>query len=112
MVRKQDDLSQPLDVNLILPGTFLGLQILDRWSGGYPESSPVTNPSDLNFGLPAYYTIKDEESGQTVSQHHSRMIRFTGRELPYNEKAAEQYWGESEIESIYNELMLYALSNF
>lgn len=106
MVRGQDDLSQPLDFNLILPGTFLGLQILDRWSGVYPESSLVTDPSDPDFGLPAYYTIRDEESGLTVSQvHHSRVIRFTGRELPYNEKVAEQYWGESEIESIYNELV-------
>ncbi len=37
--------------------------------------------------------------------HHSRVVRFTGRELPYNEKIAEQYWGESEIEAIYTEVV-------
>ena len=106
MVRGQDDLSQPLDYGLILPGTFLGLQILDRWSGIYPEMGIVTDPSDPDFGLPAYYTIRDEESGVLVSRvHHSRVIRFTGRELPYNEKIAEQYWGESEIEAIYTEVV-------
>ncbi|MDR7813374.1 phage portal protein [Lacrimispora sp.] len=106
MVRGQDDLSQPLDYGLILPGTFLGLQILDRWSGIYPEMGIVTDPSDPDFGLPAYYTIRDEESGVLVSKvHHSRVIRFTGRELPYNEKIAEQYWGESEIEAIYTEVV-------
>lgn len=106
MVRGQDDLSQPLDYGLILPGTFLGLQILDRWSGIYPELGIVTDPSDPDFGLPAYYTIRDEESGVLVSRvHHSRVIRFTGRELPYNEKIAEQYWGESEIEAIYTEVV-------
>ncbi|WP_313184874.1 phage portal protein [Lacrimispora sp.] len=106
MVKGQDDLSQPLDYGLILPGTFLGLQILDRWSGIYPEMGIVTDPSDPDFGLPAYYTIRDEESGVLVSRvHHSRVIRFTGRELPYNEKIAEQYWGESEIEAIYTEVV-------
>ncbi|MDK2966489.1 DUF1073 domain-containing protein [Lacrimispora sp.] len=106
MVKGQDDLSKPLDYDLILPGTFLGLQILDRWSGVYPEMGIVTDPSDPDFGLPAYYTIRDEESGVLVSTvHHSRVIRFTGRELPYNERIAEQYWGESEIEAIYNEVV-------
>lgn len=106
MVKGQDDLSKPLDYGLILPGTFLGLQILDRWSGIYPEMGIVTDPSDPDFGLPAYYTIRDEESGYLVSRvHHSRVIRFTGRELPYNERIAEQYWGESEIEAIYNEVV-------
>lgn len=106
MVKGQDDLSQPLDYGLILPGTFLGLQILDRWSGIYPEMGIVTDPSDPDFGLPAYYTIRDEESGVLVSKvHHSRVIRFTGRELPYNEKIAEQYWGESEIEAIYTDVV-------
>lgn len=106
MVKGQDDLSKPLDYGLILPGTFLGLQILDRWSGIYPEMGIVTDPSDPDFGLPAYYTVRDEESGTLISTvHHSRVIRFTGRELPYNERIAEQYWGESEIEAIYNEVV-------
>lgn len=106
MVKGQDDLSKPLDYGLILPGTFLGLQILDRWSGIYPEMGIVTDPSDPDFGLPAYYTVRDEESGTLISTvHHSRVIRFTGRELPYNESIAEQYWGESEIEAIYNEVV-------
>ena len=37
--------------------------------------------------------------------HHSRVLRFTGRELPYYEQVAELYWGESELEAIYNELI-------
>ena len=106
MVKGQDDLSKPLDYDLILPGAFLGLQILDRWSGIYQEMGIVTDPSDPDFGLPAYYTIRDEESGYLVSRvHHSRVIRFTGRELPYNERIAEQYWGESEIEAIYTDVV-------
>ncbi|MBS6644534.1 MAG: DUF1073 domain-containing protein [Clostridiaceae bacterium] len=106
MIRGQEDLTQPLDYGLILPGCFQGLMILDRWSGIYPEHGQVADPSDQDFGLPEYYTIRDEESGTLISKvHHSRILRFTGRELPYNEKIAEMYWGESELEAIYNELV-------
>lgn len=106
MVRGQEDLTQPLDYGLILPGCFQGLMILDRWSGIYPELGQVADPEDPDFGLPEYYTIRDEESGTLISKvHHSRILRFTGRELPYNEKIAEMYWGESELEAIYNELV-------
>ena len=34
LIKGQNDLSQPLDLDMVLPGSFLGLQILDRWSGG------------------------------------------------------------------------------
>lgn len=106
MIRGQEDLSQTLDHGLILPGCFLGLMILDRWSGIYPELGQITDPADPDFGLPEYYTVRDEESGTLISRvHHSRVLRFPGRELPYNEKVAENYWGESELEAIYSELV-------
>ncbi len=39
-----------------------------------------------------------------VKIHHSRVLRFIGRELPYMETVAEQYWGASELEHIWDEL--------
>lgn len=106
LVKGQNDLSQPLDLDTVMPDSFLGLQILDRWSGVYPEGEIVTDPSDPDFGLPAYYTVRDEASGYMVARvHHSRVIRFIGRELPWLEQITELYWGESEIEAIYNEIV-------
>ena len=106
LIKGQNDLSQPLDLDMVLPGSFLGLQILDRWSGVYPEGELVTDPSDLDFGLPAYYTIRDDTTGYMVARvHHSRIIRFIGRELPWLEQVTEVYWGESELEAIYNEIV-------
>lgn len=106
LMKGQNDMSQPLDMDSVMPGSFLGLQILDRWSGVYPESDVVSDPSDPDFGLPDYYIIRDETTGQTVVRvHHSRVIRFIGRELPWLERVAEQYWGESELESIYHEVV-------
>lgn len=106
LIKGQNDLSQPLDLDTVMPDSFLGLQILDRWSGVYPEGEIVTDPSDPDFGLPAYYTVRDEASGYMVARvHHSRVIRFIGRELPWLEQITELYWGESEIEAIYNEIV-------
>lgn len=106
LVRGQENLEEPLQLDAVLPGSFLGLQILDRWSGIYPESKLVSDPSDSDFGLPEYYSIRDEVSGETAARvHHSRVLRFIGRELPYMEQITEQYWGESEIEAIYEELV-------
>lgn len=106
LLKGQNDLSQPIDFDMILPGVFLGLQILDRWSGVYPEAEIVTDPEDPDFGLPAYYTIRDDTVGYMVAKvHHSRIIRFIGRELPWQEQMTETYWGESEIEAVYNEVV-------
>ena len=41
---------------------------------------------------------------QSVKIHHSRVLRFVGRELPYMEMVAENYWGASELEHIWDEL--------
>lgn len=106
LIKGHNDMSQPLDLNTVMPDSFLGLQILDRWSGIFPEGSIVSDPEDPDYGLPEYYTIREEETGNTaVRVHHSRVIRFIGRELPWMEQIVEQYWGESEIEAIYNEIV-------
>ena len=109
MIKGQEDsLDKPLDLEAILPDSFHGLWILDRWSGVFPGQELVMDPSDPDFGLPKYYEVRASETGQIISRvHHSRVIRFTGRELPYLEKLAEMYWGESEVEPIYDDIALY-----
>ena len=106
LIKGQDDMSEPLDLDTVMPDSFLGLTILDRWTGVYPSGELVTDPADPDYGLPMYYTIRDEDRGQmVVNVHHSRVIRFIGRELPWLEQVTEQYWGESEIEAIYEDLI-------
>lgn len=104
LIKGQEDLSKPLDVGVILPGAYQGLYILDRWTGITPGAELVDDPSDLDFNLPMWYDINDA-NGRTVTRvHHSRVVRFTGRELPYLELVAELYWGESEIEALYEDI--------
>lgn len=102
---QEGELDKPLDLEMVYPGTFNGLYILDRWSGITPDVELVTDMSDPDFGLPMYYSIADGEGRIYARVHHSRIIRFTGRELPYLEKIAEMYWGESEVEALYNDVV-------
>ena len=105
LIKGQEDLSEPLDMNMVMPDSFLGLQILDRWSGVFPDGKLVTDPEDTDYGLPEYYTIRDANEVFVCNVHHSRVVRFTGRELPWLEAVTELYWGESEIEAVYDEIV-------
>ena len=103
---QEDDMSTPLDIEAVTQGSFRGLYIVDRWSGIYPSYQLVENEKDPDYGLPEYYEVRDEcYGGGSFHVHHSRVLRFTGIEMPYWEQIAEQYWGTSAIEAIYDELI-------
>ena len=55
--------------------------------------------------VPAYYSITDARGNTVARVHHSRLVRFTGRELPFLERVAELYWGESEVEALYSDVV-------
>jgi phage-related protein (TIGR01555 family) len=99
----EDRLDRPLNLDEVMPGAYRGLLVLDRWSGITPSAEQIEDVDDPEFGLPAWYTVT-LETGGTFRVHASRVLRFTGRELPAWELQAEQHWGVSEIEVIYDEL--------
>ncbi|MDU4846149.1 DUF1073 domain-containing protein [Clostridium sp.] len=98
----EDILDQPLDYDMIMPGSFKGLIVGDRWSGITPGERLIEDVSSPDFGLPEYYEWNTDNF--TVRVHHSRILRFIGRELPYIEKCTEVGWGASEVEIIFDEL--------
>lgn len=98
-----DDLSTPLVLEDVELSSFKGLIPLDRWSGLIPGpeiNSDINDP--IGFGLPTYYTAT-MDGGEAVI-HHSRILRFVGRELPQWEVQTELYWGLSEVEILFDEL--------
>ena len=153
---EEQRLDLPLDPDVLLPGCFEGLLVLDKAQGIEPSMELVRDLDDPDFGLPMYYTVELETGGgfqieerrgsfqseewrvksgdnvmvwngtdsstvepleygqdsiagsgpifQQVKIHHSRVLRFVGRELPYMEMVAENYWGASELEHIWDEL--------
>lgn len=102
MVKGQENLETPLDLDMVYPGSFQGLYILDRWMG-----ITTTNGLVMEAGepVPEYYAITDAQGNTVARVHHSHVIRFTGRELPEIERIAEMYWGESEVEALYKEVV-------
>ena len=102
---EEERLDQPLDVGMLLPECFQGLLVVDRSMDVTPSMELEEDLDDPDFGLPKYYDvdtgIRDMER---VRIHHSRVLRFIGRELPRREQVSEDYWGASEMEHIYEEL--------
>ena len=101
-------LSDPLDPDTVMPGSFCGLLVRDRLSVT-PSAELEDDLNDPDFGYPMYYDLQADAGAPggmpgTLRVHHSRVLRFTGRDLPRDEEAAEQYWGASELEHIWEEL--------
>ena len=99
----QENLMEPLRIEDIELGAYKGLIPLDRWSGIIPGPEINSNIQDpTSFGLPTYYNCIMDAGN--VNIHHSRILRFTGRELPQWEVQVELYWGMSEVEIVFDEL--------
>jgi phage-related protein (TIGR01555 family) len=107
MISGQGDmLDQPIDYSMIMPGDFKGVSIFDRWNGVAPSTRLVEDLDDPDFGTPECYMFQTGTlgAGAAIPVHHSRVLRFIGRELPYVERLIEMYWGMSELEHVYDEL--------
>lgn len=102
----EDKLEEPLDYDDVLPNSFCGLMVVDRWSGIYPSLELITDHRDPELGMPKYYEVKDSASNKLISKvHHSRVLRFTGKKLPFYEEVTEINWGSSIMEHVYEELV-------
>ena len=96
----------PLIKGLLSRDCFHGLLVCDR-TMIEPSLERVSNLNDPDFGLPKYYTvyINDENGGnRPVRIHHSRVLRFIGREVPQAEMERNEYWGMSELNHIWDPL--------
>jgi len=104
---QEDMLEEPLDMRMVMPDSFKGIIIADRWNGVYPGTELVQDMADPDFGLPEYYNFNMADTALdtgSIRVHHSRVLRFIGRELPLIERMAETYWGASELEHVFTEL--------
>lgn len=102
LIDGQEDLSKPLDLDMVYPGSFKGLYVLDRWQGITPNLGLVIVAGEEE---PESYAITDSSGNTVMSVHYSRVVRFTGRDLPRLERQAEMYWGESEVEALYRDVV-------
>ncbi len=101
---QEDILEEPLDLESIMPGDFKGILVTDRWTGVKPSLELVNDIDSPEFGLPKFYDFQDYSATVKYRVHHSRILRFTGCDLPDQERFAESHWGSSILETVFEEL--------
>lgn len=102
------DLSTPLRIASIGKDQFKGLAVLDRWVL-QPTPSELVTEYGPNFGLPKYYQTVSDPLMPIRDQkiHHSRVIRIEGPEVPFYRREAEQLWGVSVAEPVFDRVLAY-----
>lgn len=101
----ENRLDEPLELDEVNPGSFQGLIVFDRWSGISPNvelSTDIGNPH--TFALPQSYSVFANNYSKLFDVHASRILRFTGPEVPTPEYEASSYWGISVLELAFEEL--------
>jgi phage-related protein (TIGR01555 family) len=97
----------PLRIDTVGKGQFKGLQVLDRWMV-WPHIDDPVRDLGKDYGMPKYYeVVSDARTIPHARIHYTRCIRMDGVELPYWQRMAENYWGLSVIEPLYDRLVAF-----
>ncbi len=94
----------PLRLETISEGKFKGILPLDRWMIN-PVLTRRIKEMGPNLGKPELYDVVTTATGIPAWRiHHSRLIRFDGVTLPFQQKMTENEWGMSVVERIWDRL--------
>lgn len=97
--------SSPLVPERVGKDAYKGLVVLDRWMCE-PSLEDLVTEWGNDLGVPKYYRVTaDAPAIPRMSVHHSRVVRFEGYQLPYWQKIAENLWGLSIFENLYDRLV-------
>ena len=102
------DLKTPLRIETIGKDQFRGLVVLDRWMV-QPSLSNLVTEYGPDLGKPKFYTTFSDPlmALPNAKIHYSRVIRIEGQPVPHYRRVAEQGWGISVIERMYDRLLAY-----
>ncbi|WP_281659652.1 DUF1073 domain-containing protein [Microvirgula aerodenitrificans] len=101
------DVSTPLRMDRVGTGQFKGLLVLDRWLI-QPSLEDLVTELGPDIGRPRYYTVvADAQALINQKIHYSRVIRLDGVELPYWQRIAENGWGQSVLERLWDRLLAF-----
>lgn len=92
---------QPLDISNLKPGSLRHLNVVDRHRMSTQSVQPIADPFDPNFGYPEFYNF----TGSQVNIHNSRVIRFDGVKLPYDQFKRNNYFSDSVLDRLYDSLI-------
>lgn len=92
---------KPLDISRIKKGGLRHIKSIDRHRVSTAEVVPISDPMSAYFGMPEYYRFSDT----SVKIHHSRVLRFDGVPLPFNELKRNDYWSDSILSRLYEAII-------
>lgn len=94
---------KPLDISKIKKGGLRHIKAIDRHRVSNAEVVPIADPMNKNFGMPEFYRFNET----SVKIHASRVLRFDGIRLPYDEFRKNNYYSDSVLSRLYE-----AVTNF
>lgn len=101
------DMATPLRLETIGRGQFKGILPLDRWMV-QPSLQNLVKEFGPALGLPKFYdVVADSMALPRMRIHYSRVIRIDGQDLPYFQRIAENLWGQSVLERLYDRLLAF-----
>ena len=107
MLIEGQDLSTPLRVETVAKGQFKGLLVLDRWMVAPPVGELVTEFGP-DMGKPKFYEVMPGTGALAGGRiHYTRVIRMEGSDLPYYQRVAENGWGLSVLEPLWDRLIAF-----
>lgn len=89
---------KPLDISKVKKGGLRYINVIDRHRVSNADITPIVDPMDVNFGKPEFYRINET----SIKIHHSRVLRFDGVTLPYDQMRRNNYWSDSVLSRIYD----------
>jgi len=90
----------PLEIDKIKLGGLRHIKAIDRHRISNAEVVPVQDPLNKNFGIPEWYRFNET----SVKIHHSRVLRFDGIKLPFDEFRRNNYYSDSVLDRLYDVL--------
>lgn len=100
----------PLRVDAVGRNQFKGLLVMDRWML-QPSLENLVTDLGPDYGQPKFYNvIQGGTTGVEIPQqriHHSRIVRVEGIHLPYWQRIAENQWGMSVLEPVFDRLLAF-----
>lgn len=97
---------EPLDLDRVKPGSLKALQVYDAENAQFVKLNN-TDPFSDNFLQPETYRL----ARTTVEIHHTRVLRFDGQLLPFNELIRNRYWHDSILNRVYEALINSNIAN-
>ena len=88
----------PLNINKVKKGGLRHIKIVDRHRISHADIIINQDPLNENFGMPEMYRFNET----SVRIHHSRVLRFDGIKLPYDEFRRNNYYSDSVLDRLYD----------